>query len=218
MPELLFFQTGNIHFAIERNTISHIGSPTAGFPAGLCRVLCRTVAHKGGSLALIDLAATLDQCSKQPYPPEPKVIMLKTMPATGLLAEQVHAVLDVDTPQMDALPPVFTNKARACFPQILRLDDHLVLVIDAATLPELLPDSRQSANALPPACTQAENKPVATQDKDRSEEKHLETKQPVTEDMEALIVSKFQEIIGRRVERLLSQTMAQAVERCEVRV
>jgi hypothetical protein len=40
---------------------------------------------------------------------------------------------------MDVLPPVFTGKTRACFPRIVRLGDHLGLVIDAATLPEFLP-------------------------------------------------------------------------------
>lgn len=209
MPQLILFQTGNMHFALERNAISHIGSPTAGFSSDLCRVLCRTAVHKGCSLALIDLAATLDQDSKRPYPPELKIIMLKTAPYIGLPAEQVHGVLDVDAQQMEVLPPVFTGKARACFQRIVRLDDHLVLVIDAASLPELLPDDWQSA---------AENKPPVTQKEDRTERSHATKDRPGMQEIEALIVRKFQDIIGRQVKRLLSQAMAEAVAKCEVRI
>lgn len=209
MPQLILFQTGNMHFALERNTIDHIGPPTAGFSSNLCRVLCRTVAHGGCPLALIDLAATPDQDSKRPYSPELKIIMLNTAPSVGLLAEQVHGALDVDTQQMDMLPPVFTGKARACFQRIVRLDDHLVLVIDAASLAELLPDGWQSA---------VENKPPATQEEDRIERTHPARERPGTQEIEALIVRKFQDIISRRVKRLLPQAMAEAIEQCEVRI
>lgn len=209
MPQLILFQTGNMHFALERNAISHIGSPTAGFSSDLCRVLCRTVAHKGRPLALIDLAATLEQDSNRPYPPELKIIMLKTAPSIGLPAEHVHGDLDVDTQQMDVLPPVFTGKARACFQRIVQLDDHFVLVIDAASLPELLPDGWTSA---------AENKPPALQEEDRTERSHPAKERQGTQEIEALIVRKLQDIIGRQVKRLLSQAMAEAIDRCEVRI
>lgn len=208
MPQLILFQTGNMHFALERNAISHIGSPTTGFSSDLGRVLCRTVAHKGCPLALIDLAATMDRDSKRPYPPELKIIMLKTAPSIGLPAERVHGTLDVDTQQMDALPPVFTGKSRACFQSIIRLDNHLVLVIDAASLPQLLPDGRQSA---------AESKPPAAQE-DRTERTHPAKVRPHTQEIEALIVRKIQDLISRRVKCLLPRALAEAIEQCEVRI
>jgi hypothetical protein len=166
------------------------------------------VAHNGCPLALIDLAAPPDRESKQPYLPELKIIMLKTTPSIGLLAEQVHGALDVDTQQMDVLPPVLTRKARSCFQRIMRLDDHLVLVIDAASLAQLLPDGWQSA---------VESKPAASQE-ERNERTHPAKERPGMPEIEALIVRKFQDIIGRRVKRLLPQTLAEAIEQCEVRI
>ncbi len=145
MPQLVLFHTGNIHFAIERDDISHIESPRNGFASGLCRVQCQTVKHKGCSLVLIDLTATANKGSQQPYPHELKIIMLKATPSLGLLAEKISGALDIDTQQMDVLPPVFTGKARACFPRIVRLGDHLGLVIDAAKLPEVLPFGLKAA-------------------------------------------------------------------------
>ncbi len=139
MPQLVLFHTGNIHFAIERDEISHIESPKDGFAIGLRRVQCQTVMHNGGAMDLIDLTATVNKDSQQSYPPGLKIIMLKSAPSLGLLAEKISGALDVDPQQMDVLPPVFAGKARAYFPRIVRLGDHLGLVIDAATLPELLP-------------------------------------------------------------------------------
>jgi hypothetical protein len=159
-------------------------------------------------LALIDLAATPGQNAKRPYPPELKIIMLKTAPSIGLLAEQVHGALDVDTQQMDVLPPVLTGKARACFQRIMRLDDHLVLVIDAASLTQLLPDGWPSA---------VENKPPASQE-ERTERTHPKNESPDTQEIEALIARKFQDIIGRRIKHLLPQAIAEAIEQCEVRI
>lgn len=138
MSQLVLFHTGNIHFAIQRDDIGHIVSSKNGFSSALYRVQCQTVKYKGCSLVLIDLAATATKGSQRPYPPELKIIVLKSAPALGLLAEKISGALDVDPQQMDVLPPVFTGKARACFPKIVRLGDHLGLVIDAATLPELL--------------------------------------------------------------------------------
>lgn len=189
MMQLVLFETGKIHFALERKDISQIASPQNGFSSGRCRILSQTVLLKSGSLTLIDLAATANRDSEQPYPPELKIIKLKAVPSLGLLAEQVYGVLDIDTEHMDVLPPVFTGKARTCFPRTVRLDDHLALVIDAATLPKLF-------DVPPSEYARANNKPPAAHGGRRALPAHPEKATPDTPNLKAPLAPKLQNKIG----------------------
>lgn len=211
MRQLVLFQTGNIEFAMDRDSISRI-RPLPGSPTGTTdRVRQQPIEVEGRNLLLIDLAAAANTNATASYPPDAEMIVVKTSPL-ALLADQVKRTLDVNGERMDELPPVFGGTARACFPKVLHFEDQVVLVID----PDALVDVETYAAALR---ARPENRGCPT-DVERETPHTDRTPQPMQtssdptagDPLEAVVGKKLGEIIGRRVRKAVSQTMARALE------
>ncbi len=216
MPQMVLFQTGNMQFALDRNRISHIGPMIIGAGAVKGRIQQQSIEYMGQpDLLLIDLAAAMDTDAAVPQPSDTKLIMLKAPPTLALWADSVHGVITADTEQMDVLPPVFTGAARSCFPKILRLKDKLILVVDVVALVKFLQNTGPSAHQIWQKHAADKQAPFPTE---KAAHSNQSPKRSDDNTLEAMIARKLQQIIGRRVKKIVAQTMAETLDRHRVHI
>jgi chemotaxis signal transduction protein len=133
MQELVLFQTGDMDFAIQQDCIMEIRSLAKD--AILTRECLQQVIETGdGLLILIDLASGVAHCTPPVPAADARLILVKGTPPYALLADGMHKTMEADPGQMETLPPVFEDTARACFPKVLRTQEQLALVIDTIAL------------------------------------------------------------------------------------
>lgn len=209
MPELVLFQTGNIKFALDRNCISRIRPVPEGSTGATGRIQQQPIEFEGRDLLLIDLAAATNQDTATSYPTNAEMIVVKGSPL-ALMADQVTSTLDLNGHRMDELPPVFGGTAGACFPNVLHIENQLVLVID----PDALADVETYAANL-----RARPKTECPMVEDEQAAPHCEKGLPHTssepdigDPLDAVVGQKLRDIIGRRVKQVVAQTMTRVLE------
>lgn len=210
MRQLVLFQTGNIEFALDRNCISHIQPIPDDSTGDTGRVQQQPIEVEGRDLLLIDLAAASIEDGTATCPGQAEMIVVKESPL-ALFADQVKNTLDINGEHMDELPAVFGGTARACFPNVLHLEDQVALVID----PDALADVETYAATLR---ENSKIKHLFGEDEQKVQKTEnaplMQTaSDPVAEDtLEAVVGEKLRDIIRRRVKEVVAQTMARALK------
>lgn len=211
MRQLVLFQTGNIEFALDRNYISRIQPMPAASTGAKRRVQQQPVDVEGRERLLIDLAAASNNDKSTSYPPEAEMIIVKAS-RLALLADRVKSTLDINGERIDELPPVFGGTARACFPNVLQLNNQMVLVID----PDALASVETYAATV---CERSKNMHHCTEDKQAtlsSEEipqpRQLSTNPAAKDALEAMVGEKLRELIGRRVQKVVTRIVARTLK------
>lgn len=139
MPKIILFQSGNAQFAVDPTCVSEIQEASALGATLETRQVCQIIHYQGRALQLIDLAAVLKSDNPAPHPPKAKALMVKPLngtPDMAIFADAVNGVMDAPVQQMNELPPVFTSTARRYFPNVVRLEQRLALVINTTALVE----------------------------------------------------------------------------------
>jgi chemotaxis signal transduction protein len=194
MQQLALFQTGNMHFALDRNCVRDIRPIPVRLTPAQDRILHRTIEIDGRLMLLIDLAAASSQDPALAHPSKGKIIVLKGSPPLALLADNVNPAMDARADQMDDLPSIFAGAARACFPKVLRLEEQVALVLDAGALAQFEACAAASATQNQAAQNRTAS-PAASK---------VGLKAPPipinTQAIEAIIAEKLQTIISLRVQ------------------
>jgi chemotaxis signal transduction protein len=208
---MLLFQTGDIEFAIDRNCISRIQPVPEASTDVKGRVQQQPIEVEGGELLLIDLAAASNNDKPASYPLKAEMIVVKES-RLALFADQVKSTLDLNGERIDELPPVFGGTARACFPNVLQMNNQMILVID----PDALKDVGPYAAALGHRsksirhCTEDDHTASLTEKVPKSMQS---PSNPVEKDtLEVVVEEKLRKIIGHRVKEVVAQTIARTLE------
>ncbi|MEJ2286544.1 MAG: chemotaxis protein CheW [Desulfobacterales bacterium] len=214
MQQLVLFQTGNMHFALDRNCVRDIRPIPARLTPAQGRTPHHTIEIEGRLLLLIDLAAASSQDTTPAHPSKGKIIVLTGSPPLALLADNVHGAIDAGADQMDDLPSVFAGTARACFPKVLRLEEQVALVLDAAALAEFEACAAASATDRPtrqkPAAQNPEASLAASGVRLKAPSQRIDTRA-----IEAIIAEKLQTIISLRVQEAVVQALRRHVRHTE---
>lgn len=203
MPVMVVFQTGSFRFALERSSIRDVGSLTTGANGLPGRLLRQMITVKGQSIELIDLAAALDPDDCAAHSATVRLIFISGLPRLALRVDHIRGSISVDAARMSAMPPVFTGRARVCFPKVLHLEQQLVPVLDTTALTVLGQKARPEMDL-----EQIQHTHAGVAEKAPPNPRPLDG-----HDLEALVVSKLQEIIAQRAERIVGQTIAETLER-----
>jgi chemotaxis signal transduction protein len=157
MSKLVLFKSGDVLFAIGRAYIAHIAPMTAdAMPAWHCSQRA-TLPFKGEFLPIIDLAAATksERCASNPS--EPKAIVIGATPNLALWADHVNGLLSADIGEEVDLPQIYHGTARECFPTVLRIKNHIALIVRVDSLPALLEVSKRSSR-----CSDADSFPITS--------------------------------------------------------
>lgn len=209
MPQLAIFQSGNVHFAVERDCIRLIEPITTALKAASGRNRKQTIAHKGQSMLLIDLAVGLGAPAAAPHPRSAKMIVIKGQPAMALWADRIHGVVTAGAEDMDALPLVFAGTARACFPKVLRRKKGLALIVDTGVLARI-EASGEDHGLIRQGVREERHAPASETGAKRPGEIPV-MRADIT--VENIVDMKLHQFIGQRVKQVLEQTMTKTMAR-----
>ena len=138
MKELLLFQVGSVHLALDLALIKSIQSAKtllADQPEGSKRS-ARTV--DGRKTHLYDLSAIFGQQTAGADSANKKLIIVKTDGySLGLMVDGVGRVVSADTSRIKPLPRVFEGPAASCFPGVLKHEDRLFLILSAEGIADI---------------------------------------------------------------------------------
>ena len=170
------------------------------------RIRQHTIELEGRLLLLIDLAAASGQDTAPVHPSTGKIIVLTGSPPVGLLADNLIPAIDAGADQMDGLPAIFAGPAQACFPKVLRLEEKVALVIDAAALAEFEACAAASATGRSTRQYQAaqNREPSFVADGVRL---NRTTQRIDTRAIEAVIAEKLETIISLRVQEAVVRAL-----------
>ena len=214
MPQLAIFQSGNVHFALDRDCIGRIEPITTALKAASQRIGKQTVAHKGHAMLLIDLAVGLGASTAGPHPRSSKMIVIKGRPAVALWADRIHGVATANPEDMDALPPVFAGTARACFPRVVRRPKGLALVVDTRALTDIESSGANEGQVRQDVRKDSQRPVSATLDAHPGKGQVMHADVAV----ENIVDMKLHQFIGRRVKQVITQTMTESLARHGVRL
>lgn len=131
MQKLVLFQIGNRQFGMDMSLVTYIqqsrpvlaAQPESGNPDELI--------IEGKTIPFYNLPVLFGENNDTKKPTDQKIVMVKDQTKTiAFLVNRVEAMIDANEDQIDGLPSVFKGAASACFPQVLRMEDNLILLMD----------------------------------------------------------------------------------------
>ncbi len=198
MPQIVLFEIGGVQFGIHRSCIDRIAPMRDAARAVLVPEVRQRVGFQGESLDLIDLSMVLERDVETPAADSAEVILLQGDTGLSLLADKVGETLGVGAEHLYDLPPVFTGKARICFPKVLWMEGTMALIIDMNGLPTILPKTDPAHPERP----QQKAPPVP-----------LDGRR-----LERVMMEKISLMIGQQVDHVVARTIADVLERHQAKV
>ena len=140
MKELLLFQVGRIHLALNLTLVSDIQSAktiVAKQPQGS---KCVAQMLNGQESLIYDLSAIFEQQVVGLESAHRKLIMVKTDKfSLGLVVDGVDKVVSADSSRIEPLSRMFKGASLSCFPSVLQYDDGLFLILSPEGIANIAP-------------------------------------------------------------------------------
>ena len=128
MEELLLFQVGTLQLGIDLAYIKSIQSAKPDF-AEQGNKKCLTQVVDGKEIPLYDLLSIFEKGATLRKPNGEKVIAVESQnQSMGLIVDRIKQVVPVDNDQIKSLSPIFREPSLACFPNVLKHDNQLILL------------------------------------------------------------------------------------------
>ncbi|MBT8357791.1 MAG: chemotaxis protein CheW [Deltaproteobacteria bacterium] len=140
MKELLLFQAGNIQFGLNLPLVKSIQGVNARFAeqAGRSHKLVQVM--DGEELPLYDLPSILRDKTTSDEPMSQKVILVEAHEhPIALGVDRVKQVVSVSSDHIHPLPRIFNGSSLSCFPQVLKHEDALILLLNPEEIENLVP-------------------------------------------------------------------------------
>ncbi len=198
MPQIVLFEIGGVQFGLYRSCIDRIEPLRDAVRAVLVPEVRQSVEFQGENLDLIDLSKVLKGVGETSAADGAEVILLQGDTGLSLLADKVGETLGVCAEHLYDLPPVFTGKARTCFPKVLRMEGTMALIIDMNGLPAILPKTGPDHPERP-----QQKAPAVPLDGHR---------------LERVMIEKLSLMIGQQVDHVVTRTIADVLERHQANV
>jgi chemotaxis signal transduction protein len=138
MKELLLFQAGNIQFGLNLPLVKSIQSVNArlaeqeGGGQKLVQVM------DGEELPIYDLPTILTDEASSVDPMSQKVILVDAHEhPIALGVDRVKQVVSVSSDRIHPLPLIFNGLSQSCFPQVLKHEDGLILLVNPKEIENL---------------------------------------------------------------------------------
>ena len=151
MEELLLFQVGTLQLGIDLAYIKSIQSAKPDFAEqGDNKRLTQVV--DGKEIPLYDLLSIFEKGTTLRKPNGEKVIAVESQnQPMGLIVDRIKQVVPVDNDQIKSLSPIFREPSLACFPNVLKHDNQLILLFtpEGLTQANLLSEESQGYSDLP---------------------------------------------------------------------
>jgi len=131
MKELLLFQAGNIQFGLNLPLVKSIHNVNARIEeqAGRSHKLLQVM--DGEEFPLYDLPSILGDVTSSGDPMSQKVILVEAHEhPIALGVDRVERVVSVNSDRIQPLPPIFKGLSLSCFPQVLKHEDELILLLN----------------------------------------------------------------------------------------
>ena len=131
MERLIFFQVGNVQFGLDMSltrsieTASTLLAKQPGLYNGGALVL------DGDEIPLYDFTRVFgDSVSSQGHETKKVMLVQAKKQLVAMVVDRVERVLEVESDQIEPLPPIFHGPARICFPRVLKREEHLILILN----------------------------------------------------------------------------------------
>ena len=131
MQKILLFQVGTMQYGIALSRVMGVRSAKtliSAIPEGRVGGICQM---DGRPAHLFDLAAIFEDTTVSREGQKAKVILAATqdLPA-GLVVSNVNQVVSVSENRVKLLSPVFRGASLACFPEVMKHSDSLILMLN----------------------------------------------------------------------------------------
>ena len=131
MQKLVLFQIGNRQFGMDMSLVTYIQQSRPVLASQAESGNPDELIIEGKTIPFYNLPVLFGANSETKEPTGQKIVMVNDQTQTiAFLVNRVEAMIDANEDQIDGLPPVFKGAASACFPQVLRMEDNLVLLMD----------------------------------------------------------------------------------------
>lgn len=132
---LVLFQAGDNRFGIlKSHVIKMSDSAAVGRPDNAA---ISSITFDGETMPRFDLSLLFGKGFSSPAAKDSRLLVASTREGPVALAvDKVEDAIEIDINQIFPLPPIFAEPATGCFPNVLRLQDDLIPLLDPNGLPK----------------------------------------------------------------------------------
>ena len=131
MQKLVLFQIGNRQFGMDMSFVTYIQQSRPVLAAQPESENPDELLVEGKTIPFYNLPVLFGTNNDSKEPAGQKIVMVKDQTQTiAFLVNHVEAMIDASEDQIDRLPSVFKGPAADCFPQVLRMEDNLIPLMD----------------------------------------------------------------------------------------
>jgi chemotaxis signal transduction protein len=132
---LVLFQAGDNRFGILKSHVIKISDSAA--LSGPDNEAISSITFDGETMPRFDLSMLFGKGSSSLAEKNRRLLVAATREGTVALAvDKVEDAIEIDINQIFPLPPIFAEPATGCFPNVLRLQDDLIPLLDPNGIPK----------------------------------------------------------------------------------
>ena len=149
MKKMLLFEVGTRPYGIDLRRVKSIQSVKRIVDEGAesCDQISRV--FDGKQTSLYDLVSIFEQETAGRDSENEKLIMVETEgQSMGMVVSRVDQVISVDTDRIKPLSPIFKGASMSCFPNILKHEDALILLLAPEGIEKVVQETGNVQNVI----------------------------------------------------------------------
>ena len=130
MQKLVLFQVSNRRFGLDMSLAKSIEATNLPHAKGSDQGDRGTLEVDGKEVPIYDLSAIMGDATVTHDSGNRKVMLVKVQGGElALLVDRVDRAVEVDRDLVEQLPPIFRGPPRDCFPNVLKRENELILIL-----------------------------------------------------------------------------------------
>ena len=130
MQKLVLFQVSGRRFGLDMSLAKSIEATNLPQAKGADRRGRATLEVDGKEVPIYDLSAIMGDATVSHDSENRKVMLVKAQGGDlALLVDRVERAVEVDSDLVEQLPPIFRGPPRDCFPNVMKRDNELILIL-----------------------------------------------------------------------------------------